>query len=1075
MPIRNFTIRGIFDSSGITRGFQKIERISSNSVRKVENRFNDVTKSIQRIDSSIISGSRKVETKFNKMSRSVNQTERALNKLLITGKQVENIRPYYASRGTGGQFGGVGGIPRHGISGTDLRFTGQSSLMQARLAAENIRNEYRNRLGQRTLIPPVPSSVSSSSVFQQALARQQSNISGLRNPAQSPFTRNQFIPSSHRGGLIPTGPYTAQSQNLLNQMPGQPSPHVWTRNSVFNQAMRNQGAGLSRVPNMQTTGPTAQGPPRPGGFGASKYRGLSYDKLIERMNRGQDLFNRNLKQTNKSTKDIDKSMRRQGVSFGNLLGLMVKFGVAMQIIMLPGRIIAGFKSIIDTGVQWQKQLQNINSLLGLQQTELIDLGRNISSTSIKYGTEGNVFKTGYDIASTLSDVLLESAATRQDQYPNFSPESIAVAELTRISSEAAIAGVANVEDASEGILRTQSGLKLSIEGVEEAVKSMFKAVDIGIIEFSELAGHIGEVAGQLNALYGGFDEARRLEEFNASTAMLATISRQLPPHETATAMRGIMTSLITRDKMAETNLTFLNENFGVKLQISDMIELGIEGTMREIHRNFGTDGVITNLLLEKSGKTFGSKQEEMIWRRAKQQEMFSAIGFRNKRTRKGINAVLSDDLVGLNEALRADPNSYERAFEENRKSLQNLFNRTSNLWQRIQYEFFLNMEGGIGGFVKEMVDGVSKIVDSEIFQSSTMTEKFRMLWSELITSFTKWYDSGGKSLLEEVGNVIGSLFITIFETVLLNPKVTALATASGIMIGKGIISGMVSVLPKSVTSFIEGFDETLERYTGKKSSGADNPFMGQGNNPLTKYLLGDYIDKQDTEKIIGEKREATEKARYIAEKVDYTRFDSTNPYLSRVLFDDSKVNKRTSNFPIPVYPSVKEEVEKTEKIDYGNFNIPIYPSVKEEVEKTEKIDYGNFPMPNYSNIKEDLGKTGKTNSDMDFIINTMTNFKHFFLPISTYYGKQDAMQKVTQSTGNKREFYEKDITDAVLSNITVNDPDLGEKRNLNIYIGGNQEMTPELITQEMTDAIEVINSGGDYDVIYNSNEFSGDQ
>ena len=111
----------------------------------------------------------------------------------------------------------------------------------------------------------------------------------------------------------------------------------------------------------------------------------------------------------KGSRSVNEANRRQGVTFGNLLLLMVKFGIALELIMLPSRIIRGFGSIVTAGAAFEQQLANINSLVQTTRERTTELGRELRSIEAAFGSTGDVALAAYEAASTMSNRMVEDA------------------------------------------------------------------------------------------------------------------------------------------------------------------------------------------------------------------------------------------------------------------------------------------------------------------------------------------------------------------------------------------------------------------------------------------------------------------------------------------------------------------------------------------------------------------------------------------------------------------------------------------------------------------------------------------
>ena len=65
----------------------------------------------------------------------------------------------------------------------------------------------------------------------------------------------------------------------------------------------------------------------------------------------------------KTVRQQDEQNRRQGITFTNLLGLMIKFGIAMQIIQFPGKVVQMVKDTEEDVVNLQQEVSRTKMLV----------------------------------------------------------------------------------------------------------------------------------------------------------------------------------------------------------------------------------------------------------------------------------------------------------------------------------------------------------------------------------------------------------------------------------------------------------------------------------------------------------------------------------------------------------------------------------------------------------------------------------------------------------------------------------------------------------------------------------------
>ena len=505
-------------------------------------------------------------------------------------------------------------------------------------------------------------------------------------------------------------------------------------------------------------------------------------------------------------KKANAETRRQGVSFGNLLGLMIKFGVALELIMLPARIIRGIGGIISAGVEWEQQLANIHSLITETQTGMVTLGRNISNIALEYGAAGDLLQAGYEAASSLNDKLIAEASSIERYAKGVSGEAAATAALIDLAAKDAVAGVTGIETAMETIIRLQSGFRLSIKQTEEASNAMFNLILDGVVNYEKIAHHIGAIVGGIQQIWGSNDADKSVQNLKEISAALSVMTLTLPPEHAFTSMRNILQDLLKMPKEGQQLTNMLSQLGLAQLTPRDIIQQGPADTFRELHKVLSNDGPLLNLLAKQ--KTFNSELDEMIWRQetvVKLQQMM----FDNKRTIRGINAIMAGMSL-YEEHLDRQINKLdarEQAFQKNKETIQNTFNQLKSLGTRLKSEFFWNMRGPLASILTPLTKDLENLVNDKTFQNANFATKFDMLWNILIGSARRWLDSGGKKVLKTMFGTVAEVLMTVLRTVTDDEEFQSVARDIGEAIAKGIGIGLYEGLkdsPGAIFNFSKG-------------------------------------------------------------------------------------------------------------------------------------------------------------------------------------------------------------------------------------------------------------------------------
>ena len=811
MPNRVVSFIGRFDTSDIRSGFKTIENQSRIAMNRVEREFDKATGSAQ-------------------------QLERATRQAMASGKDLNKIQPYmgFRQRGSGGSY--------YGISGTSQRFEDDDvGLKRAREMTNNIKTRGKELQEQNKLLEKEVENARQTEQlvkkyrnYNELTSAHREQIRVLRDKQAKDNTRildrqrqegfnlrqrqEQSLTGLRAGQAIST---RRLGKTHLEQQELQAMRHYYMRQSGIPDVGSSILEEKYQLKKDQFDDVTQMGQSQKAQMAraatSSKQQTQQLKEQHSIQKRINDEASRAAKNTLDRTQEVEKSQlkgynnarkangeyKRAGISFGNLLGLMIKFGFAMEIIMLPHRIISGISGIVSAGVKWEEQLANINSLLNVQRSELIGLGRTLSDVSIRTGAKGDLLKAGYDIVSTMNRRLIGDAANYRQFHPKgMSDESIAVAELTNLVAESAVAGAASIEAVSEGQQRLVSSLSLDIEGARKIRNAMFHAVDIGIVTYEQLAPRIGEIGGLVSRFWGGFDQNRRLKEAESVLATYGVMSQSLNPNEAATSLRAIFSALTLREAGAEKNAKFLRQQYGVKLTTEDIVKQGWANTMEELAGNFGTKGRIVDVVMEnrrQRGVTYTTDAEEISARTAIAKDLLTAVGFRNIRGIRGLDAIAKDNFASFREGQEVKPNAFDIAYERQKDSISNQLQQVRNMWDRIKIEFFLNMNDGLGVFLRNMSEGVGDLLGSEIFQNASFAEKFKMLWEASFGALQTWMKGEGKGAFEGITTTL----LDILDSTLLSEKAISVYAEIGLNIGTEIVKG----IGRGVIDWFNPFDK----------------------------------------------------------------------------------------------------------------------------------------------------------------------------------------------------------------------------------------------------------------------------
>ncbi len=545
-------------------------------------------------------------------------------------------------------------------------------------------------------------------------------------------------------------------------------------------------------------------------------------KILDQTRRSMDRLTQSTERLTNSGKKNTEQNRRQGVSFGQLLGLMIKFGIAMEIINIPGRIIGLFSGIVKGGAEAEASLAGVNALLRVSRDEIMDLGRATRIIAADLGVTGDAFAALEEAASSIGGFPASQVREMAGGITLANSELQTSIDLFGLAARASVAGGLQIEDAMRAATTITSGFNVSVKDAEVFMDLMFKTVDKGNIRMEELARNFGDLTGSMQLLFGS-DPTRQVKEFEAVMVGLATATRTLTPAEAITAQRNLLKGFVDASSESLKLRNRLKE-LGVNLQVNDIVAQGYEATLREINDTIGVQGRITSMLVE-ANKEQVAVMGEANFRQATFVKLITGL-FPNIRQVRSIQAQLNNEMKLYNEIAidfadaTGETNKQLKIRQETVANSLATFRQFINL---IKEELFFTIGVPLGNALRQVNKFIEQITSSDQFRSADFIGKLGMLWEGFITAFNKWWTGGGQQKTTDIATLIGGTVGTIIAEFLLKPDTAAkfveVGTVLGLNISKGIIIGIGKNLdPVSRFEKIEqrGLElEQISRKTGR--------------------------------------------------------------------------------------------------------------------------------------------------------------------------------------------------------------------------------------------------------------------
>ena len=319
----------------------------------------------------------------------------------------------------------------------------------------------------------------------------------------------------------------------------------------------------------------------------------------------------------KTVKSQEQQQRRQGISFTNLLGLMVKFGVAMQLIEAPGKVLQEVGRIMDQAVDFEHEIAKMSTFI----EELRDSPEKRRAAGIEIASIAAMTRVTDDKAVMALAGLATESASALENIPPSPARTIQgvemgaeISTLMDILERSIIVSHAAASEDFAGITkayaRTQAAYGLSVAEMVPFERQFVATLDPGDIpRASQLADLQGELAGHLASMYGTEDKALIEEKNRDWLSIIATASITQSPELVGTGVRNIFQNILKRPKEVREDLVKLRDKSLANPNM-EMIDLTIGAMYRDpigyftdLEKSIGPQGILTeNYLKSSKGK-----------------------------------------------------------------------------------------------------------------------------------------------------------------------------------------------------------------------------------------------------------------------------------------------------------------------------------------------------------------------------------------------------------------------------------------------------------------------------------------
>ena len=314
----------------------------------------------------------------------------------------------------------------------------------------------------------------------------------------------------------------------------------------------------------------------------------------------------------KTTKQQEQMNRRQGISFGNLLALMVKFGIAMQMIEFPGKVLEEYNRILSKGENIQHSIAQTSTLVAEMMGDKPQqeaYRRALTDIAINRKVQGEdptfiLAELGKVLASDIETVP-RMAAQKISGY-EFGPEVSTLLNLIDITSKLAPAALTESPlTLAPSVSKISGGFKVPLDKMDPYLNTLLTTIDIGAVTAEQLNAFVGEAVGFVSTIWGHEDPETIYKRFNEVMANYATMTTTISPEYAATAFRNIFGTIIKppaalrKDILGLRDVTAARPDMDtIDLTVGGLVSGGFENWMQTYISAVGPEGILTDLYLK---------------------------------------------------------------------------------------------------------------------------------------------------------------------------------------------------------------------------------------------------------------------------------------------------------------------------------------------------------------------------------------------------------------------------------------------------------------------------------------------
>jgi hypothetical protein len=455
--------------------------------------------------------------------------------------------------------------------------------------------------------------------------------------------------------------------------------------------------------------------------------------------------------------NLAKSTRASNFTFTHMLGIMLKFGVAMQIIHAITYPFEFLKKGVEDAIEFSYAMRQANNILDLAPDKFNQIKQDTLAAMGEFGI------TSKEITKSMTEIAHSMNAIRLDGVDRGTASLMILGE----SSWLARTAVMSQTEATDGLARAMNVLGLSISSTHEVAAIMFNTMRTGIVDGPQLAKAMDSITSSLGSVTQGMSDVQKLKFFSESSGMFAALTHVMEPTTAATSIRNLMTTFYKTSGQGAATRAEIKKAFGFDMSIEELRKKGIFGYMTELNHVISENGPLVQDIMKRTPALTNVQDKNA--RIVHIQAIAMGMLFGNQRTLRGQIALTSNGMQLYNAVMQQmvnSTNAYDNAIKQLSEETKFAFDQAKGSWEAFGIGLSSSSMPMITRALNIFHGAIQTVIKDADFNNMSFMGKISMLMSAISDKMFAWWINGGKeewkTFWEEVGYQGGEFLIGVF-------------------------------------------------------------------------------------------------------------------------------------------------------------------------------------------------------------------------------------------------------------------------------------------------------------------------